>query len=134
MSANIFLKHMDIVEIFFTSKQGGETEPLWILAVILCWGSALVLLGVFGKIIFSKNSSKALHKTFKKSSFGLKFLGILYLLLLWAQLESLPVLSMRIWFAVLSVCVLYFVYRKVRYLRRLQKRIQKGSQERREFA
>jgi len=123
---------MDIVSFLFTSKGAANPDPVWFMGAVIGCSILLLLLGTFGRKWFSKKSHLALHKTLKKSSGWLKFFGITYLILLWFRLESLRFLSMKFWWGLSSLLLLWILIRKYSYYRKLKRRIVRGQTERKE--
>lgn len=116
-----------LLAFLFANKTPANPDPVWLIVLVALWGAGLILLGVFGKKIFPKDQFPALHKTLKKSSGWLKAFGIIYLLLLWFRLETVRVLSMKLWFVLADIAFIWILFLKTRYYLALKRRIEKRA-------
>jgi len=107
--------------------------PVSEIKIVLVLGlvALLFLLFFITPVIRKKTQNKALKKVLGKSRGGLMGFALGMILLLWLRLETVPFLSMRLWFDILALSFIFWVVWKIVLYAKIKKRINSAEARRR---
>ncbi|QQS59263.1 hypothetical protein IPN35_06830 [Candidatus Peregrinibacteria bacterium] len=108
----------------------GNPQSSTKVGIVLGLGVFLILLFFITPAIRRKISDKALKKVLGKLRGGLIGFGLCFLLLVWFRMESVPLLSMRLWAYLAGIAFLAWCVWKLLTYRALKKRITQADARR----
>lgn len=96
------------------------------IIILLLIGVLLILTSFVIKIWRKKTKNKINKKYLRELPRGIFWFGITDLFLVWFRVESVPFLSMRLWWLILVVTFLVWAFLKTRKLLGIKKRLKRA--------
>lgn len=91
----------------------------------ICLATVLILIFFLNRVIVKNINNKAIIKSLKRSREGSLYFGIVFYLFVFFWLEEVPFLGKRIWFYLFLIGFFVWVFYKVKYFLKINKRIKK---------